>query len=178
MSLEDDERLVSRVLDGDHDALNELIAAYRPLIFAILIRHMYLTRDDADEVFQRFLIHVWENDFRRLRAWSRKAPLSSYLARVARNLAGDFRREQLRDARAAYWAWARNVGIAPEPREILDTALAGLSVRDRELIRRRYVLGQTHKEIAHDLGMTPNHAGTALSRALFRLKQVLARKNV
>ena len=101
MPLEDDVRLVTRILDGDRDALNERIAAYRPLIFAILIRHMYLTRDDA---------------------------------------------------------------------------VAELSARDRDLIRRRYFLGQTYKEIGRDLGMTPNHAGVALFRAQSRLKEILIRQ--
>ena len=176
MSLEDDVRLVTRILDGDREALDELIAAYRPLIFAILIRHMYLTRDDADEVFQRFLVHIWESDFQRLRAWSRKAPLSAFLAQVARNLAGDFRREQLRDARIAYSAPASEMHFTPEPGESLETALAELSVRDRDLIRRRYFLGQTYKEIGRDLGMTPNHAGVALFRALSRLREILIRQ--
>ena len=180
MALEDDVRLVARILDGVHGALEEFISGYRAFIYAILVRYLNLSRDDADEVFQRFLIHIWEDDFRRLRAWSRKAPLPAFLGKMARNLAGDFRRERRHDSQMG----------APDPTlldfrhldtdrmHIVQTALIELSDRDRELIHRRYFLGQTYREIAEDLNMTPNHAGVALSRAVFRLKQMLIRRNL
>ncbi len=180
MSLADEVRLVSRIVEGDRDALDEFISTYRSLVFSILMRHMNLTRDDADEVFQRFLIHIWEDDYRRLRTWSRKAPLSAFLGRMVRNLAGDFRREQQREARGAYAdRTPLDAGyLGADSRRIVEAALAELSPRDRELIHRRYFMGQTYQEIARALGITVNHAGVALSRALFRLKQILIRKNL
>lgn len=178
MALEDEVRLVSRILDGDSIALEQFISDYRALIYAILMRHLNLSRDDADEVFQRFLVHIWEDDFRRLRTWSRNAPLAAYLGKIVRNLAGDFRRERRQDAQIddpgrsildyAY--------LEAERKHVVDSALSELSDRDRELIHRRHYLGQTYREIADALGMTPNHAGVALSRAQFRLRQILAKK--
>jgi RNA polymerase sigma factor (sigma-70 family) len=173
MTLEDDVRLVARTIGGDSNAFEELIARYRPLIYAILLRHINLSRDDADEVFQRFLIHIWEDDFRRLHSWSRKAVLAAYLGTIARNLARDFQRERRVESLAPPAYTPRH---QTELEETVRTALAELSPRDRDLIRRRFYLGQTYREIAEQLGMTVSHTGVALSRAEFRLKQILIRK--
>lgn len=180
MALEDEVRLVSRILEGGRDALEELVSQFRPFIYAILIRHLNLSRDDADEVFQRFLVHIWEGDFRRLRAWSRKATLASYLGKIVRNLARDFRRERPKEFQIGVddpdEPLAEYVPGNAEREQLIQTALSELSPRDRELIRRRYYLGQTYREIGKDLGITTNHAGVALSRAQSRLRQILIRK--
>ena len=175
MTLDDEVRLVARILDGDRDAFEELIARYRALIYAILTRHLNLGHDDADEVFQRFLVHIWENDFRRLRAWSRTALLAAYLGKIARNLARDFQRER----RAEFRGYPPDTSPEEtERQEMVQAAIAELSPRDRELIHRRHYLGQTYGEIAKDLGITLSHAGVALSRAQFRLKQILLQSNL
>jgi RNA polymerase sigma factor (sigma-70 family) len=177
MALEDEVWLVARILDGEHGALEQFISKYRSFIYAILTRHLNLPRDAADEVFQRFLIHIWEDDFRRLRAWSKTAPLPAFLGKMTRNLAADFRRERSRDS------WIEDFDptildyryLEADLTPVVQAALTELSDRDRELIHRRYFLGQTYREIAGDLGMSPNHAGVALHRAAFRLKQILTR---
>jgi len=48
-----------------------------------------------------------------------------------------------------------------------------LSVRDRDLIQRRYYQEQSYREIADALGLTVNHVGVALYRAESRLKLIL-----
>ena len=178
MALEDEVLLVSRILEGDSGALDELISLYRSLIYAILVRHLNFPPDDADEIFQRFLVRIWENDFRRLRAWRRNAPLAAYIGKMVRNLAGDFRRERRRDTQIddAGQSILDYSHLEADRAHVVEAALSELSDRDRELIYRRYYLGQTYREIADELGMTPNHAGVALSRAQLRLKQILVTK--
>lgn len=178
MGLEDEVRLVSRILDGDSGALDQFISLYRSLIYAILTRHFNLSSDEADELFQQFLVHIWEGQFRRLRAWRRKAPLAAYLATMARNLVGDFRRKRRREPQMADpdQSVLDDRYDEPDRKQMLEAALSELSDADRELIYRRYYLGETYREIAEGLRITPNHAGVALSRAQFRLKQILIRK--
>jgi RNA polymerase sigma-70 factor (ECF subfamily) len=176
MAFADDVRLVARILDGKPGALEEFIRAYRPFVYAIFTRHLNLSREDADEVFQLFLIHLWERDFRRLRTWRGAAPLTSYLGKMARNLGRDYRRRahlQRRIAEAAP-SPARDTQSQAAGKERIELALSRLSQRDRDLIRRRYYQGQTYREIAAELHMTTNRAGVALSRALQRLKRILA----
>jgi DNA-directed RNA polymerase specialized sigma24 family protein len=64
MAFKNDVRLVARILAGGEGAVEQFISEYRQFIYAILIRYLSLHPEDADEVFQRLLFHLWENDFR------------------------------------------------------------------------------------------------------------------
>jgi RNA polymerase sigma factor (sigma-70 family) len=59
---------------------------------------------------------------------------------------------------------------------LLEIALAKLAPRDRDLIRRRYDLEQTYREIAGALGMTVSNVGVSLHRVERRLKKMLSRR--
>jgi len=168
-------RLVSRMVSGDIRALDQFVQTYRRFITAILNRQPNLCSQDVEEVYQRFLLHIWEDDYRRLRPWSGTRSLRSYLGAIARNLARDYSRERLRRPdREAVCEMAAMP--ATETRgeccriEVLKAAIGRLSERDRDLIHRRYYLEESYREIAEALGMTVNHVGVALFRAESRLK--------
>ena len=139
---------------------------------------MNLRPEDAEEVFQRFLFHIWEDGFRRLREWSGQVSVAAYLAAIARNLARDY----LRETRWSGGDDFPEASIEMDPfeetirRETIETALSDLSPRDRELIYRRHYLGQSHREISTSLHMTINNAGVALYRAESRLRKILLKK--
>ena len=173
MASEEDLGLVARILAGDVAALEEFISKYRSYLFGILIRHMNLPPAEADEVFQRFLFHIWEDEFRRLRSWSGKATLSAFIGKIARNLARDYRREQRATEDASVEEILDDPSPETEHRCDIEAALLRLSPRDRELIHRRYYLDETYRDIALALSMTVNNVGVALSRAQDRLKQIL-----
>jgi RNA polymerase sigma-70 factor (ECF subfamily) len=174
MNFEDDVQLVARMIAGDERAAEQFISGYRQFIYTILLRHLNLPFADADEVFQRFLFHIWEDGFRRLRDWRGKTNLSSYIARIVRNLAHDYRRESRFESQESLDVPLDDPGLANVEREqIVEHALLRLSRRDRELIRRRFYLEQTHAEIAAALGMTANTVGVALSRVKVRLRKIL-----
>ncbi|MBI4475144.1 MAG: sigma-70 family RNA polymerase sigma factor, partial [Acidobacteria bacterium] len=145
MASQEEARLVARVLCGETRAFDEFVFNYRPFIYAVLTRHMKLMPQDAEEVFQQFLVHVWDSDFRRLREWRGKSSLYAYLGKIARNLARDFRRKEARTelAEPAYRESADPGSAALEHRIVLDSAIAKLSDRDQELIRRRYYVAQS-----------------------------------
>jgi RNA polymerase sigma-70 factor (ECF subfamily) len=174
MAYSEDARFVARVIAGDERAFEEFIFTYRRLILGILRRQAGLRPDEADEVFQRFLIHVWERDFARLKAWRGRSSLSTYLATMARNLGRDFRR-------ACPVLSAEAIDDRPnltEPNNddriaALECAMRQLGPRDRELLRRRYELDHSYREIANGLGMTANNVGVALLRAERRLKSLM-----
>ena len=176
MSLQDDRQLVDRMLAGGENAVARFVSEYRQFIYTIFVRYLNLRAEDADELFQRFLFHIWEDDFRRLREWRGKTSLSGYIAKIARNLAHDYRRELRLET--------QNFPDVPlddprlmnvERREMIEQALSRLSPRHRELLRRRYYLEQSHAEIAQMLGMTVTNVGVSLSRAKLRLKKILER---
>lgn len=177
MAFEKDTRLVARMIAGEAGAVEEFIAEYRSLVYAILTRYLKLSPEDAGEVFQRFLVHIWEDDYRRLLNWRKKTRLAVYLAKIVRNLAEDYRRERRFLLQDPPDEPVEDAGLqSVEKRAVLEAALRKLSSRDRELIHRRLLLEESYEEIGRALGMTPNSAGVALSRARTRLKQILRKK--
>lgn len=178
MASEDEVRLVARLLAGDAGAIEQFISEYRRFIYAILTRHLGLPAAEAEEVFQRFLVHIWEDDFRRLRYWTGKAALRAYLGKIARNLAHDYRRERRLNSQSDYPGQViENEQLQnAEKRRLLETAMSKLLSRDRELIYRRHYLEQSYREIAEALGITTNNVGVALSRAESRLRRILLEK--
>jgi len=177
MELEEESRLVARLISGDAAALDQFVAAYRRFITAVLSRHTQLSPEDVDELYQRFLFHIWEDGYRRLRPWRAKRSLRAYLGAVARNLAHDYRRERRFVVEEGYRAESRDVATddvtRSDRKRIVRTALSQMSGRDRELIHRRYYLDESYREIAESLGMTVNHVGVALLRAESRLGALL-----
>lgn len=182
MDLDDEMRLVVRLLSGDTRALEQFVQTYRRFITSILNRQPNLCSQDVDELYQRFLFHIWEDGYRRLRPWSGTRSLRSYLGAIARNLARDYRRECGRNSDKTADCEMALVIPAVETRgdwstaAVLRAAMEKLSVRDRDLIHRRYYLEETYREIADALGLTVNHVGVALFRAESRLKLILKKQ--
>ena len=98
MELEDETGLVARLLSGDTHAMEQLAHSYRGFISAIFNRQPHLSPDDTEELYQRFLFHIWEDGYGRLRPWKGTRSLRAYLGVVARNLARDYRRERRRNS--------------------------------------------------------------------------------
>jgi len=178
MELEDDARLVAWLLSGDTCALDQFVRAYRRFIISILSRQQGFCHEDVEELYQRFLLHIWEDNYRRLRPWSGTRSLRAYLGAVVRNLARDYRRER-RHSPGEISNWQRvegcrlEEGVELDRRRILQHALAKLSEREQDLIYRRYYLEESYREIAQARGMTVNHVGVALLRAESHLKAIL-----
>ena len=174
MAFEDDARLVARILAGGEGAVEQFISEYRQFIYAILIRYLNLSSEDAAEVFQRLLFHLWENDFRRLRRWRGKTTLAAYIGRITRNLAHDYRRQLRFEIHEYPDTPAEDPRLQNiERKEMIQRSLSRLSLRDRDLIHRSFFLDQSHSEIGKALGMTANGVGVALSRAKNRLRKIL-----
>jgi RNA polymerase sigma factor (sigma-70 family) len=177
MASQEELRLVADVVEGRGGALEVFIAEYRAFVYAILTRHLNLSPADADEVFQRFLIHVWEADYRRLRRWSGRGRLAAYLGTMVRNLTHDYRREEARRAAPEDLEF-HSESRSPEQDEralLLAAAIERLPCRDRDLIRRRYEREQSYREIAEQLGITIGNVGVSLHRAENRLKKLLGK---
>lgn len=105
----------------------------------------------------------------------------AWLRSIARNLARNYVRKRRRswvllDSDALELAENRFVETGSDRddvwevrRQALAACLAKLPSSDRELLRRRYQLGQRVKDIASELGMEPN----SLSKRLERLREWL-----
>jgi RNA polymerase sigma factor (sigma-70 family) len=174
MALEKDLHLVADVLAARAGALEAFVAHHRAFVYAILTRHLSFSPNEADEIFQRFMIHIWEDDYRRLRSWSGRGSLRAYVGTMVRNLGHDYRRESSADACLREGISACMPAAIDERLEVLRFALLKLSKRERDLLSRRYDLEQSYREIADALGMTISHVGVALHRAEKRLRKLLS----
>jgi len=178
MELEEEARLVAWLLSGDARALDQFVFAYRRFIISIWSRQTDFCPEDVKELYQRFLLHIWEDNYRRLRPWKGTRSLRAYLGAVARNLARDYRRERRHiPDDVARWQLGveqtHEADVELDRRSTLQRALGKLSDRDRDLIHRRYYLDESYREIAQARGMTVNHVGVALLRAESHLRTIL-----
>jgi len=183
MELDEELKLVAQMMAGDSYALDRFVHTYRRFVISVLHRQPSLYSQDVEELYQRFLFHIWEDGYRRLRPWSGTRSLRFYLGAIARNLAKDFQRERCRFS-CNLLDGDMVMRPALEPLEensnagMVRAALGSLSMRDRDLIHRRYYLEESYREIADAMGLTVNHVGVALFRAESRLKILLEKSQV
>ena len=188
---ESEAALMEGVISCDGRAEAEFIRRYRPFVQALL-RRSGLDAGEQEDAVQDVFGRLWEDDRRRLRQWrgAGNGRFISFLGAVTRRIIYDCYRKKrelplslpshpegsaatslplceddlisntdlcshchLRQQASAIWGVLRSV--AP---------------RDAGLLMRRYLYGQSYREIAAALGMTVNHVGVALTRAEKRVR--------
>lgn len=84
-----DERLVKKFLDGDDEALNELIERYLKPLYNFIFQ---LSRDAAasEDIIQDVFVKVWKS----LKTFDQKKKFSTWLYAIARNTAYDHLRKK------------------------------------------------------------------------------------
>jgi RNA polymerase sigma-70 factor, ECF subfamily len=177
---QDDERsLVARLRAGDSDAFDEVYDAYRPRVFAFLlrmIRSRTVAEDLLDETWLRLVRHA-----RDLRPDTRIAP---WLFTVARNLYWNSRRSSLVEETfapdlltlwpsPAPWPSPFDLAAAGELERRVERALSTLSPQHREVVLLTAHEGLTPAEAATVCGITPEALRQRLSRARAALAQKL-----
>ena len=179
-----DEALMSRVKAGDNDALAVLVRRYEQPLFNYACK-MLGNRSDAEDVFQEtFLrVHLHGNRF-----WG-NAPFRPWLYRIATNLCKDrlryrkrrpevpvtsLRRDEDWSDPVAQWAATSprpdEAALARERGEIMERALANLSVKHRAVFLMAHQEGLSYAEIAKALWIP---VGTVKSRMNKAVNQLL-----
>lgn len=140
---------------------------------ADLVRLAYAIVGDADtahDVAQAAWTSAWRNRGRlrerdKVRGW-----LLTIAANEARRV---LRRRRLRQV--LRMGEDRAASVAPDRAAAIDLvqALQSLAPRDREMLARRYALGQTSDEIGQQLGMTGSGVRVRIGRLLAALREVL-----
>ncbi len=170
--------LVARLRDGDASAFDVVYAAYHARLFNFLAR-LSRRRDVAEDLVEETWLRLVSRSGR-LRDDTRLAP---WLFTVARNLYTSYCRSRLLESSHAadlmgLWpagAAARSpldVAAAGEAGARLESALAALPVRDREVLLLIGVEGLTPTEAAAVCGVSPE----ALRQRLSRAESLLARR--
>lgn len=155
-----------------------LVAQYTPLVCGVVRARLPQAspedvEDCAGEAFARVYGAVERLD-------AEKGSLRGYLCAAARSAAVDLLRRQARqivcksledgDVSVCTPTPEEQV-LAQERRESLYAALQALGEPDREIVVRRYILGESSRSVAQRLQMTVSAVDTRAHRALGKLRK-------
>jgi RNA polymerase sigma-70 factor (ECF subfamily) len=162
-----DSEIIARVRNGEVNAFETLVHRYTPAVFGIVSRHA--PRDRAEELVQDTFVEA----FRSLGTYSRKAPFSHWLSRIALRRCYSFWRSHRRTAEIPMSSlseesenWMNHLLAArsreafeaeaarSEAAEVLTYALGSLSPKDRMVLTLVHLEGHSVQEAADLTGWT------------------------
>jgi RNA polymerase sigma-70 factor, ECF subfamily len=168
-------RLVTRLKAGDAAAFEAVYEAYRPRLFSFLTRlarRRDVAEDLLEETWLRLVAHATD--------LAADTHLGAWLFTVARNLHASWCRhralddERIFDLTPSWPAPARGetpfeAAARTETERRLETGLARLPQKDREVLLLVAVEGLTPSDVASALGLAPEALRKRLQRARERL---------
>jgi RNA polymerase sigma-70 factor (ECF subfamily) len=177
--LDDDQELINRTRRGDLDSYDRLVGRY--LAVALRVAGVLCGAEEANDVTQEAFVKAW----RALGRFRDDSPFRPWLLRIVANEARNARRAAGRRARLALRAGADHPSVDAVPstedavlvaerRRAVLAALDSLPEHQREVISCRYLGGLNEAETAAALGCRVGTVKSRGSRALSRLRTVLA----
>lgn len=177
----DDEQCAALAQQGQRGAFTALVRRYQDRIYRFLLRLTH-SPDDARELAQETFLHAYQA----LPRWTPQARLSTWLFRIARNLAFDWLR---RGKRVAFVPWdedqaASHPDPAPAPDAVLETAqrfqglekaLARLPPEHREILLLREIEEMSYEDIAAVLQLNIGTVKSRIARARAGLLEKMPR---
>lgn len=161
-------------------AFTELLRRHIDFVYSAALRMLgdaHLAEDVTQGVFLALAKNALE--------LADRPTLAGWLHRTARNLAANTVRSDTRRRAREHNAAAMNQLLSPEPEADweriapdLDEALTELDDADRDALLSRYFQRKSAREIAEALGITEDAAQKRLSRAIERLRALLAARGV
>ncbi|MEX1669048.1 RNA polymerase sigma factor [Zhongshania guokunii] len=177
--LDDDVSLMRRLASGDQQAFTCLLERHSKLVLNVLYR-IVLSRDDAEDLCQEVFERLWVN----APQWRDDAKITTWLYRVANNLAINFRqRVQQRyvldlDESSLAEGGVDELAAASSPADdiadqSLVQALARLPENQRAVLAFRFYRDLPVKDIAEIMGLSAKAVESLLGRAKTQLRQNL-----
>jgi len=178
-----DAALVASVLSEDGRACDRMMRKAEALARDIAKK---LPQAERDGFVNEALEHLWDNDWRRLRKWKKKAPLSHYLKTMFRNLRTDHQRRNGRndllpgyfgpgDDGAAFQDLIVDPEIEQDAEQVTDCLKRGLDLvtpNQQQLMRLRFYEELSYQQIAESLSV---HIGTVASNLVDAQKSLRRR---
>jgi RNA polymerase sigma-70 factor (ECF subfamily) len=172
--------LLARAVDGDRAASAALVDRLGPRLMAFCLRLTGGDRAEAEEIVQEAFLRLW------LKApgWDAAgaARLSTWLGRVAANLAIDRHRRAKRQAPLETAEavpdpapGALDALIAADRRAALRAALDALPARQRQAVVLRHVAGYSNPDIAAAMGIGVEAVESLTARGRRELARRLAK---
>jgi len=177
---QNDNELISKVLQGDHQAYAGLVTRYQQFVFTLTLRFVK-NREEAEEVAQDVFIKAYKYlaDFRG------DAKFSTWLYTIVNNTCISFLRKKklvihsLDDERVFAKADNQDLGFRADGVEqksrhrMVTEAINRMKPDDAAIITLFYKNEQSLDEIAQILGVEVNAAKVRLHRARARLKELM-----
>lgn len=173
-----DNEIISKVLNGDHQAYAGLVNRYQNYVFTLVLR-MVRNREDAEEVAQDIFIKA----YRSLADFRGASKFSTWLYTIVNTSCITFLRKKrldthsLDDDKVMEAADSQDSGFRANLVEqkskqaMVSNAINLLNPDDAEIITLFYKAEQTLEEIAQVLRIEVNTAKVRLHRARTRLKE-------
>jgi RNA polymerase sigma-70 factor (ECF subfamily) len=178
-----DEALVRAAQSGRLEAFEELVARHRDKVYARAFS-MLRSEDEALDLSQEAWVKAWQ----RLHQFQGGSAFATWLTRVVINLCLDRLRKQKRMATESLEQLAEDAGgverqsptVAPNPterlereelRQLIDRAMAQLSVEHRTVLVLHEFEELEYKEIAQRMGCS---IGTVMSRLFYARRRLAA----
>jgi len=184
-----DVRLMLRAKAGDRTAFDQLVVAYQDRLVGVLT-HLLQNQDVAEDLAQEVFLRV----YRARHGYEPTAKFSTWLFRIANNLASNQRRDTRRKREVTLnvsdsgpWGprpgerlLADESGLMParqydqiELRAVVQEALGGLNEKQRLAILLHKFEEMSYADIAVTLDTTPSAIKSLLSRARDNLREKL-----
>lgn len=165
----DEHECVLRAQRGNQAAFSELVARHQDRIYRFLFRLMR-SQDDARDLTQETFLRAYQG----LPRWRPDASFSTWLFRIARNLAIDLLRRDRHTEFVALEddAYIVDPGSGPDAAletvqryRMLEAALARLPVDHREILLLREIEEMSYDDIAAVLDLTLGTVKSRIARA-------------
>jgi RNA polymerase sigma-70 factor, ECF subfamily len=180
-----DVQLMLRVRDGDDAAFGRLVAAYQDRLVGLLT-HLVGERDAAEDLAQEVFLRV----YRARKGYVATAKFSTWLFRIAQNLASNSRRgrrrrrevpfagsSEITDSRPQEALVPEKSAFIPnrqlakrEVQTVVRAALEDLGERQKLAVLLHKFEGMSYADIAETMEMTPQAVKSLLSRARENLR--------
>ena len=188
VEIEADRAALAAVIAGDRHARGAFVERFARLVFAVVgrtITHQRRKLDDdwVDEGFGEVFIALFERDARRLRQWTGKCSLATWVRLVATSVTLDRLRRLAREVVADVEVEPLSIGpgieetlVRAEELAAVTAALETLSESDRVLLQSLFVEERSPAEVAARLGIAPGALYTRKNRALERLRDAFEKR--
>ena len=171
--------LLHRVARGDQAAFGDLYDLAAPRVFGMVLR-LVIDRAQSEEVTQEVFLEIWQSASRfdpnkgKAMTWVLTMARRRAIDRIRSSQAARDRdtRIGVRDFQAEYDDVAESAELRIEGKKV-DAAMRELSDSQRQVISLAYYGGQSHSEIARELGVPIGTVKTRLRDGMIRLRTVM-----
>jgi RNA polymerase sigma-70 factor (ECF subfamily) len=171
------EPVLSKLADGDRDAIEELYNFYYPRLYNFSKTFLKL-EEGIDDILQEVFIKIWQNR----KKIKTPETFASFIFTITRNLLLNELRTRLKNEKikakigklaiAIEYSFVEQIEL-DELKTKVDQAIMELPERQKEIILLSRIEGLSHKEIAEKLLITSKTVEYHLAKAIVLLRKKL-----